>query len=417
MTPAPLDSPLTVALVGAGNRSRTIYLPLFKALQPWIRVAAVCDPVREHADAAAAMLGVPAFSSLRDLVAARPMEAALVVTPIEGHHAMSCYLSSHGIHNLVETTMASLLMQARDMADTAREHGVVMRVAENFFRFPFDRIARKTVETGVIGPVGRLTCFHDHTGYHNNSRWIVFMGGYPESVQAHKHTMATLPYDESPQRHHESETFQARFFTFPGDRLVSDVAGNIKGMLGRYPRPGYTEIDGTRGAIARWAVRNWWGEAEVRVCSDESLANGAIADGVYPIVHEADDGFWSRDFVDLPSGRVEWVNPFSPKVGLEPGHVYHHRDYYGAAVMDHIVDFARAVRGVAPSEYTDEDAVAAMMMEVGVRESVLRDGARVALPLCGDLESEQLVRDQLRAKLGVDPLDVEAVMGISFPRP
>ena len=43
MTTAPLDSPLAVALVGAGDRSRTIYLPLFKALQPWVRIVAVCD--------------------------------------------------------------------------------------------------------------------------------------------------------------------------------------------------------------------------------------------------------------------------------------------------------------------------------------------------------------------------------------
>ena len=282
MMTAPLDSPLPVALVGAGNRSRTVYLPLFPALAPWVRVVAVCDPVREHADAAAAALGVPAFYTARDLVAAGPMEAALVVTPIEGHHALSCYLSSHGVHNLVETTMANLLAQARQMATTAREHGVVMRVAENFFRFPFDRIAKKIAQSGAIGEVGRLTCFHDHLGYHNNSRWIVFMGGYPESVQAVKHTMPTLPYDEAPHRHHESETFQARFFAFPGNRLVSDIAGNIKGMLGRYPRPGYTEIDGTRGAIARTAVRNWWGEAEVRICSDAALTSGAIADGVLP---------------------------------------------------------------------------------------------------------------------------------------
>ena len=413
----PLENPVRVALVGTGNRARTIYLPLFTALAPWVTIAAVCDPVAEHADAAGEALGVPAFHSLPELVAARPMEAALVVTPIDGHHAISCYLSSHGVHNLVETTMANLLAQAVEMRDTARAHGVVMRVAENFFRFPFDRIAKRVVASGEIGDVHRVTSFHDHLGYHNNSRWIVLMGDRPESVQAVRHTMPTLPHDEAPHRHHESETFNARFFRFPGDRLVTDFAANIKGMLGRYPRPGYTEIDGTRGAIARWAVRNWWGEAEVRICSDAALANGAIADIVCPIVHEAEGGFWTRDWVDLPSGRVAWENAFSPRAGLEPGHVYHHRDYYGAAVMDHIVDFARAVRGVASSEYTDDDAVAAMMMEVGSRESVLRDGARLALPLTGDLESETVVRDQLRAKLGVDPMDVEAVIGLSFPRP
>lgn len=30
---------------------------------------------------------------------------------------------------------------------------------------------------------------------------------------------------------------------------------------------------------------------------------------------------------------------------------------------------------------------------------------------------QQVVREQLRAKLGADPLDIEAVMEISFPRP
>jgi predicted dehydrogenase len=413
----PLDSPVRVALVGAGNRSRTVYLPLFKALAPWVTVTAVCDPVREHADNVAAALGVPAYYSLRDLVADRPMEAALVVTPIDGHHAISCYLSSHGVHNLVETTIANLLVQAIEMRDTARSNGVVMRVAENFFRFPFDRIAMQVMASGVIGDIYRMTCFHDHLGYHNNSRWIVLMGSRPTSVQAVKHVMPTLPHNEAAHRHHESETFNARFFEFPEGKFVSDIAANIKGMLGRYPRPGYTEIDGTRGTVARWAVRNWWGEGEVRICSDAALENGAIADIVCPILHETDGEFWSREYVDLPTGRVEWVNQFSPKVGLEPGHVYHHRDYYGAAVMDHIVDFARAIRGVAESEYTDEDAVAAMMMEVGARESVLRDGAKVALPLTEDLAAEQVVREQLRQKLGVDPLDIEAVMNISFPRP
>ena len=36
--------------------------------------------------------------------------------------------------------------------------------------------------------------------------------------------------------------------------------------------------------------------------------------------------------------------------------------------MGHVADFAEAVRGVAVSEYSDEDAMMAMMMEVATRE-------------------------------------------------
>jgi predicted dehydrogenase len=410
-----LDRPLEVALIGTGNRSQMVYRPLLQALQPWIRLVAVCDPVRENADAFAASVNVPAFYSLHDLVQARACEAALVVTPIDGHSAISSYLSAHGIHHLVETSMASSLVQGRRMVDAAREHNVVLRIAENFFRFPFDRIAKKIADTGCIGEIKRLTCLHDHLGYHNNSRWIVFYGAHPESVQALAHTMPTASHRQAAHRGHRAhsaETFQARFFRFPGDRLVTDLAGNIKGMLGRYPRPGYTEIDGARGAIVRQATSMWHAEAEVRYCSDEALASGGVADQIFPIAHVSEGGVWASIHVDLPSGRIEWVNPYRA-TEVAPNK----RDYYGAAIMDHIVDFARAVRGVAQSEYTDEDALMAMMMEVAARESALRDGTRITLPVTGDLEVDDLALAAQREKYGVDPLDVEAMLAVSYPKP
>ncbi|MGH2551949.1 MAG: Gfo/Idh/MocA family protein, partial [Thermomicrobiales bacterium] len=134
--------PLHVALIGTGNRAQTIYTPLFKALEPWIKLVAVCDPVAQNANALAEKLGVPAYHSLRKLVDDRPMQAAIVVTPIDSHHSISCYLSQNGIHNLVETTMASTLVQGRQMVATAKKHNVELRIAENFFRYPFDRMAK-----------------------------------------------------------------------------------------------------------------------------------------------------------------------------------------------------------------------------------------------------------------------------------
>lgn len=415
-----LNPPVDIALIGTGNRATTQYAPLFEFLRPWVRLVAVCDPVKENADRMADRLDVDAFYSVRELAKARPMEAALIVAPIETHYPLSCFLMSHGIHCHVETSMTNLLSQGQAMVDTARQNNVILRIAENFFRFPFDRIAKKIVETGFIGDVMRLSCFHDHTGYHNNSRWIYLFGEHPESVQAIQHTMPVAPHYSMAHRFHTTEEYRAHYFTFPGNKLVIDSAGNIKSLLGRYPRPGYTEIDGQRGSIVRAAnniterSRSWGGDAEVRYCSDEALNTKAIADEIYPIEHINEDRWWIKTYVDLPDGRVEYENPFRVS-GDEAKH--ENRFYYTASIMDHIADFASAVRGVRPSEYTDEDALMAMMMEVATRESILRDGRRVSLPLTGELESEALVRDQLTEKHGVDPMDIEGMLELALPRP
>jgi hypothetical protein len=349
------------------------------------------------------------------------MEAALIVAPVDIHHGLACYLMENGIHVHCETSMSSLLAQARDMVATAKQNNVTLRIAENFIRYPFDRIAKKIDESGFIGTVHRLLSLHDHTGYHNNSRWIHFMGSYPETVQAVKHTMPTVPYYESAHRHHTTENFRAHFFTFPGNRLVIDLAGNIKGLLGRMPRPGYTEYDGERGAIVRMATdqsnpqRPWSSEAEVRYASDDALNSKAAADMIFPIVHEAENDIWARTYVDLPIGRVEYVNPYHMTPDSNVNHA--HRNYYSVAIADHLIDFAETVRGVRQSEYTDQDALKAMEMEVAVRESAIRNGELIHLPLQGELESEEKMRAELRAKHGVDPLDVEGMIGVKVARP
>ncbi|UCH24718.1 MAG: Gfo/Idh/MocA family oxidoreductase [Trueperaceae bacterium] len=412
--------PLTVALIGTGNRSKKIYRAVFEAIKPWVKIVAVCDPVRESTDAFAESIGVPAFYDLKELVEARPMEAAFVVTPVPSHHSIACYLLSHGVHVNVETSMCSLLAQAQDMVKTAREHRAILRVAENFFRFPFDRMMKLVAQDGFIGPVKRLTCWHDHTGYHNNSRWIHFFESYPTAVQSIEHTMPTVPHNEMVHRHHVSETYRARFFWFPDDNpdgaLVIDHAGNIKSMLGRYPRPGYTELAGARGSIMQEAGLDWHGIGEVRYCTDRSLMHGAEADLHYPIVHVGDGNDWFSSHVDLPTGRLEYQNPY--RIG-NPEHIGtgHRRDYYRAAVVGHIVDFVDSVRGTKAPEYTDEDAMMAMMMEVAARESTMQEGKRLQLPLEGDLESEEVLRAKERANYGVDPLDIEGMLAISYPRP
>lgn len=418
-----LDAPVKLAIIGAGNRSTVVYQPLFKLLKPWVDIVAVCDPIKENADKYAAALGIKSFTSIEDLVASGTIEAALVVTPIDLHHAISVYLSENNIHHLVETSMSSLLKQAQEMRDTARNNNTIMRVAENFFRYPFDRIAKRVIDSEVIGDVKRVSCFHDHTGYHNNSRWVMMMDAFPEYAQAIEHVMPTAPHYEMPHRFREAETYSARFFFFPEDRLVVDHSGNIKGMLGRYFRPGYTEVNGAWGTLARSASsKNWLGEVELRVCSDDALMNQrAVADRYYPVEHVVENGVWVQERLELPDQVVEYT-PFAQlsqygdvRSNLYGGHT--HRAYYAVASAEILIDFALQVRGVRASEFSDDAAVMSMMMEVAVRESVLRQGERIALPLDEELEAEAKVAAALKEKHGVDPMDAQAMLSLKLGRP
>jgi predicted dehydrogenase len=420
--------PLKLALIGAGTRMQTIYLPLWESLQPWCVPAAVCDPVAENGQKLAGALNVPYYADIHALVKDRPMEAALVVTPVPSHHSISVFLSRNGVPNHTETSWASMVCQAREMIATARQHGVIARVAENFFRMPIDRFAQTVRDHGCLGRIGRIVCYADHTGYHNNSRWTVFAGEHPEWVQCIEHSMAHPAFYSMPQRHHDTETLNARFLHFPSDLLVMDVgSGHVKGHLGRHPRPGYTEFQGERGTLVhRASVSSGWGgeQTELRYVSDAKLApaqeagehlwGGGMADAITAVVHDSTGDVWTGMHADTPIGRIEYLSALRTHVRC--GKV-NQRDWYGVAVMEHVVDFALAVRGLRESEFTDEDALMSAMMEVGAHESALQEGRRIRLPLEGDLEADALERERQRAAYGVDPLDVEAMLSVSFARP
>jgi hypothetical protein len=428
-TPLPIPTaPLKLALIGAGVRSQTIYQPLWESLKPWCVPAAVCDPVAENGQKLASALGVPYYSDIRKLVKDRPMEAALVVTPEPSHHSISVFLSSNGIPNHTETTWASMFCQAKEMIAVAKQNKVIVRVAENFFRMPIDRFAQTVRDHGYLGRIGRVVSYAGHTGYHNDSRWIAFAQCHPQWVQSIDHDMAHPAFYSQPQRRHEKETLKARFFHFPNDLLVMDVgSGHVKGHLGRHPRPGYTEFQGGRGTLVHRAERSvdWHHEqTELRYVSDAKLASaqeaadnlwgGGVADVVTPVVHDTTGEVWTGMHADTPTGRIEYVSPLTSHAKM--GKV-NQRDWYGVAVMEHVVDFALAVRGLRDSEFTDEDALMSDMMEVGAHESALQEGRRIKLPIEGDLEADAMTLEAQKKQFGCDPLDVDAMLSVSFPRP
>lgn len=419
-----MTTPLDIALIGCGRRVQRVYFHVLPKLREHVRVVAVCDPVPANRDAAAAHFGAPGFGSLRELLRAKPMAAALVATPPSSHHAVSCLLSAHGIHHLVETPICDTLRQARAMAAQAERHGVVFRVAEQFWRDPVDLLARQLMAAGVLGQVGRITHFQAHLGYHNNSRHQVMAGAAPLAVNAVESRMDTVHYINT-ERHHRDETFRNRSFHFPGGLLVTDLAGNIKGALGRYDRPGLMEIDGAHGAIVQEATGHWSGKAEVRLVPESQLADGSGGySESYPIVYryrdadgraqtlsvhgKADGLVFLGAQVELPPARFAVENEFASLGVATPGQ---------AAFAGVVRDFARLVRRTGPDPFTADMAVMSLQMDLAAALSARRQGAGVRI---AEPEIEQVDADRLaavRAQLGFDPLDIEAVVDHAFPKP
>lgn len=401
-----------------------VYYPVLSRLGAWVRVAAVCDPRAENRASAMAHFGVPGFDSLDALLRAPPMEAAFVAVPPAAHHAVSCLLSEAGVHHLVETPMCDTLAQAHDMTARAARQRVVFRVAEQFWRDPIDLLARQLIDAGVIGRVGRITHFQAHLGYHNNSRHQLMAGAAPLAVNAVESRMDTVPYINT-ERHHRDETFRNRSFHFPEGLLVTDLAGNIKGALGRYDRPGLMEIDGTHGAIVQEAAGHWTGRAEVRRVPAERLHDGTGGySNSHPILyryrdaegtleeralHGRTDGLtYLGAHVQLPQGTFELENEFAALGIGTPAQ---------AAFAAVVRDFVSLVRTGGPDPFTPAMALISLTMELAATLSARRDGARVALddPGIAQVDSERVAA--LRTQLGFDPFDCDAVAVHAFPKP
>ena len=421
-----LDDPVRVALIGTGNRASTIYQPLLPVLKNWVEVVACVDPVQEHCDRAAAALGARAYYDVRELVKDGIAEAALVVTPVQSHYAYSVYLSSHGIHNMCETSWCSLIAQAREMIRVAREQGVVVRVAENFFRFACDRFALTVKDSGFIGRISRIFSYADHTGYHNNSRWVRFFG-HPVWAQAIGHSIETPSFRSMPHRFHSGEHFTAHYFGFADGEMVADQLANGKGWLGRHPRPGYTEWQGERGTLLYRAQDPGVGASkggfttakmQLRRCSDAGIdpEHGvetirSIADEIVDVIDEDDGCSWTRSYADTSLGRIEYENPF------RTNEYSNLRKDYGASAMSHIADFALAVRGVQQSEFDDEDALMSLVMNMACDLSAQNEGQRIALPLSDEAAADAPQRQSLTKQYGIDPMDVEGMMSVNYAQP
>jgi UDP-N-acetyl-2-amino-2-deoxyglucuronate dehydrogenase len=138
------------------------------------RLVAVCDEVRERADAVAARFGVPAFYDIDQFLGQKDLDAVSVLTPSGMHPAHAIAAAEAGKHVIVEKPMALRLEDADTMiraCDAARVKLFVVK--QNRFNVPVVK-AREALDAGrfgrlVLGTV-RVRWCRDQA-YYDQDKW------------------------------------------------------------------------------------------------------------------------------------------------------------------------------------------------------------------------------------------------------
>jgi UDP-N-acetyl-2-amino-2-deoxyglucuronate dehydrogenase len=114
-------------------------------------LVAVCDTVRNRADAIASKFGVPAIHDIDDFLARKDIDAVAVLTPSGMHPAHVIACAKAGKHVVVEKPMALRLQDADDMIRACDKAGVKLFVVkQNRFNVPVVK-AREALEAGRFG--------------------------------------------------------------------------------------------------------------------------------------------------------------------------------------------------------------------------------------------------------------------------
>ncbi|HZW30816.1 MAG TPA: Gfo/Idh/MocA family oxidoreductase [Isosphaeraceae bacterium] len=144
---------LNVAVIGAGNIGRT-HCTVY-AGDPLAKLVAVCDIVREKADAFAERFGARAYYSVPDLLRNERLDLVSVTTagPENGGHHYEPVMQAleAGVHVLCEKPLSNEIAKAREMVRTARAKNLYLGVNLNHRFVPLAERAKRFVTEGALG--------------------------------------------------------------------------------------------------------------------------------------------------------------------------------------------------------------------------------------------------------------------------
>jgi predicted dehydrogenase len=370
----PIMEKLKIGVIGTGSRAGA-HLSTIPKLESIYQLVGVCDIDENRAAEAAGRLNVAGYTDPEKLIESESPDVILITIPPDGHHVITEVAASHGVHSLSETPISTTLPCADRMIAAAKQHGVVLEVSENVWRWPHERVKRKIVDAGLIGDITHAHLWYTSGSYHGMNGIRTLVQSAAKRVIGHAKPIGERSWEVGVV---EFENGVSLLYELPSRR-----------------RGNYWEIDGTEGAIVGQELHIYEG-SETRKYPIQTVTTEV--NGVQVVDH-------ARVDTDPP---IVWENPLK-SFGLRDAD-----DVARAAA--HYSVYRAAVEGVEP-EYGAVNARTDQEILIAIRESARRGGEPIDLPLTEITELEAAQHQQYREKYGVDPLDsIEAQKRILFPR-
>lgn len=128
------------------------------------RLVAAVDPHADRADAVGTLLGVPAFASLAEVLAAGvEFDAVDQRLPHHLHVDAALEALAAGRHVLVEKPLATSVADAARMVTAGESSGLVTAVAENYPHLAAVKAARRAIAAGEAGVIRALRTTRAYT--------------------------------------------------------------------------------------------------------------------------------------------------------------------------------------------------------------------------------------------------------------
>jgi predicted dehydrogenase len=161
--------PVRLGVIGVGALALRGLLPHLSQddVHDRVRLAALCDPALDRADAAAAQIGVATtYASVEEIVADKAVDAVTIASPIPLHYEHARLALEAGKHVHVNKTMATTVAEATDLIDLARARNLRLVASPGERLRPQIAAARRLIEEGAIGEVVWAICGSGFGSYH-----------------------------------------------------------------------------------------------------------------------------------------------------------------------------------------------------------------------------------------------------------